>query len=171
VCLVDGVYDLNAALNTLQPGQYSLFTQDNHPTIDLYAYSAPVLSTHQHKLTLDTPDFDGYAKGISGIAGTISSKFPAETSTATGKVPPRAVHLFVTPRKYTPTAEKLKWITLPKGHYVAAVSAEKSSCENLLWCYSCIARFQSPGAEGVRKAREKDATDVRRHNRTAARKK
>jgi hypothetical protein len=76
VCLVDGVYDLNAALNTLQPGQYSLFTQDNHPTIDLYAYSAPVLSTHQHKLTLDTPDFDGYAKGISGIAGTISLKFP-----------------------------------------------------------------------------------------------
>jgi len=150
VCLVQDVLDLNAALNTLRPGQYSLFKQENHPTIDLYAYSAPVLSTHQYKLTLHTPDFEGYAKGINGIAGTISAKFPAETSTATGKVPPRAVHLFVTPLKYSPSAKTLKKIKLPKGHYVAAVSAEESSCANLLWCYSCVAHFQSSSTDGAR---------------------
>jgi len=138
----------------LRPGQYSLFKQDNHPTTDVYAYSAPVLSTHQYKLTRHTPDFEGYAKGINGIAGTISAKFQAETSTATGKVPPRAVHLFVTPLKYSPSAKILQKIKLPKGHYFAAVSVEHSSCANLLWCYSCVAHFQSSSADGARKMRE-----------------
>jgi len=146
VRLVQNIRDLNAALNTLQPGQYSLFEQENHPTIDLYAYSAPVLSTHQYKLTLENYQFAKYAEGINGIAKTISA------SAATGKVPPRAVHLFVTPLKYAP--ENLALIKLPKGHYFAAVSVEESSCcDNLLWCYSCIAKFKSSSADDARKTR------------------
>jgi len=157
VRLVQNIRDLTAALtspNALRPGEYSFFEQENHPTIDLYAYSAPVLSTHQYKLTLESYQFAKYAEAINGIAWTISSKFPAETSTATGKVPPRAVHLFVTPLKFTPSAKTLELMKLPKGLYFAAVSVEESSCsDNLLWCYSCIAKFKSSSADDARKTR------------------
>jgi len=144
VHLVTGVNYLKDALDRLQPGQYALFEM-NQPTIDLYARSAPVVSTQQHKLTLDVgSQFKSYADKISVVATQISAALTAKG------VPDRAVHLFVTPQKFKMQqshVEQMQAMQLPRGHYFAAVSAERSSCENLLWAYSCIIKFKSAAAK------------------------
>jgi len=43
--------------------------------------------------------------------------------------------------------KQMQAMQLSSGHYFAAVSAERSSCENLLWAYSCIITFKSAAAK------------------------
>jgi len=132
----EDVVSLEAALGRLSTGEYSVFWRSGEPAIDIFGRSAPVASTQCHTLTTDVGSrFDGYARCIGGVAERVSAALRASNAQD------RAVHLFVTPLPFAPSPKQLEAIQLPAGHFVAAVSTERSSCDSVLWTYARGSEF------------------------------